>query len=115
MVVAATLAAMVARGNAMVGKVIDGLLVCRGIIHNPVHIHLLPHRIMRLWCVIVHPIFVKRTLHPALQSVTTLTRECNAKPGMMWARHAVVGRLGKSNMQVCLDCTWLPLWAGERQ
>jgi hypothetical protein len=57
----------------------------------------------------VHSIFLKRTLHLALQSDTTLMRECDAKPGMMWARCAAVGRPGKSNMQVCMDCTWLPL------
>jgi hypothetical protein len=37
--VAAMLAAMAMRGNAMVGGVAVGLLVCRGIIHNPVHMH----------------------------------------------------------------------------
>jgi hypothetical protein len=58
---------------------------------------------------IVHPIFVKRTLHPALQSVTTLTRECDAKPEMIWARHAVAGSLGKSNVQLFVDHTWSPL------
>ncbi len=52
---------------------------------------------------------MKRTLHPVLQSVTTLMRECNAKPGMMWARCAAAGSSGKSNMQVCVVCTWLPL------
>ncbi len=107
--VAATLAAMVLKGNAVVGGVLGGLLVCRGIIHKPVHMHLLPHRIVQPQCIIVHPIFMKRTLHPALQSVTTLTRECNAKPGMMWARCTVAGRPGKSSKQVCMDCTWLPL------
>jgi hypothetical protein len=45
--VAATLAAMAVRGNAVVGGVVGGLLGCRGIIHNPVHMHLLPHRIVR--------------------------------------------------------------------
>ena len=44
-----------------------------------------------------------------MQSVTTLTRDCNAKPGMIWARHTVAGRLGKPNLQVCVDCTWLSL------
>ena len=71
-------------------------------------------------CVMVHPILVKSTLHPALHSVTTLIRECDAKPGMMWERHAVAGRLGRSNMPVCVDRTCLPLgrhatigfWAG---
>ncbi len=107
--VAATLAGMAVRGNAVVGRVVGGILICRGIIHNPVHMHLLPHRIVRSRCVIVHPIFIKRTLHPALLSLTTLKRECNAKPGMMWARSGVAGRSGKSNLQVCLDCTWLLL------
>ncbi len=54
----------------------------------------------------VHPILVKRTSHPALQSVTSLTSECKAKPGMMWARHAAAGSLGKSNVHVSVDCTW---------
>ncbi len=44
--VAAMLAAMAVRGDAMVGGVIGGLLVCRGIIHNPVCMHFLPHRIV---------------------------------------------------------------------
>jgi hypothetical protein len=57
----------------------------------------------------IQTIFVKRTLHSALLSVTTLTIECNAKPGMIWARRAAAGRPGKFNVQVCVDCTWLPL------
>jgi hypothetical protein len=32
-------------------------------------------------------------------------RECEANPGMMWARRAVVGRLGESSVHVCVDCT----------
>jgi hypothetical protein len=44
-----------------------------------------------------------------MQSVTLLMRECDAKPGMMWARHAAAGKLGKSNVQVCVDCIWLRL------
>ncbi len=106
MEVAATLAAVAMRGNAVVGGDVGGLLGCRGIIHNPVHMHLLLHRIVWPGCIIVHPIFVKRTLHPVLQSGTTLARKCNAKPGMMWARHAMARSLGKSNVQVSVDCTW---------
>ncbi len=89
MEMAAKLATMAMRDNAVVGRVLGGLLVCRGIIHNPVCMHLLLHIIVQPQCTIVHPIFVKRTLHPALQSVTTLTRECSAKPGMMWTRCTV--------------------------
>ena len=71
--------------------------------------HLFPHIIVRPRCVMVHPIFVKSTSHPALHSVTTLMRECDAKPGMMWARRAAAGRPGRSNVPVCVDCTLLPL------
>jgi hypothetical protein len=43
MEVAAILVAMALRGNAVVGRVFGGLLVSRGIIHNTVCMHLLPH------------------------------------------------------------------------
>jgi hypothetical protein len=109
MEMAATLAAMAVMGSAVVGVAVGGILGTRGVIHNPVCMHLLPHIIVQLRCVMVHSIFVKRTPHPALQSVTTLTSECDAKPGMMWARRAVAGSLGKSNVHLCMDCTWLPL------
>jgi hypothetical protein len=45
--VAATLAAMALRGNALVGRIAGELLGYRGIIHNPVHMHLLLHRIVQ--------------------------------------------------------------------
>jgi hypothetical protein len=44
--VAATLAAMAVWGNAVVSMVIGGILGTRGIIHNPVRMHLLLHRIV---------------------------------------------------------------------
>ncbi len=47
MEVAATLAAMAIWGNAVVGMVVDGMLGTKGIIHNPVRMHLLPYRIVR--------------------------------------------------------------------
>ena len=71
--------------------------------------HLFPHISVRPLYLMVHPIFVKSTSHPALHSVTTLMRECDAKPGMMWARRAAAGRPGRSNVLVCVDCTLLPL------
>jgi hypothetical protein len=77
----------------------------RGIIYNPVCMNLLLHRIVHPRYLIKHPIFVNSTLHPALHSMTMLMRECKAYPGMMWARRAGVGRLGKSSMHVCVDCT----------
>ncbi len=84
-------------------------MACSGIIHRPVRVHLFPHIIVRPRCVMVHPIFVKSTSHPALHSVTTLMRECDAKPGMMWARRAAAGRPGRSNIPVCVDRTCSPL------
>ncbi len=107
--VAATLAAMAIWGTAVVGMVVGGILGTRTIIYYPVHMHLLPHRVVQPRCVMVHPILVRRTSHPALQSVTTLTSECDANSGMMWARRAVAGSSGKSNVHVCMDCTWSPL------
>ncbi len=62
--VAATLAAMAVSGTALVGMVVGGMLGTRGIIHNPVYMHLLLHSIVRPKCIMVHPILVKRTLHP---------------------------------------------------
>ncbi len=107
--VAATLAVMAVWGTAVVGVVVGGILGTRGIIHNPMRMHLLPYRIVRPGCVMVHPILVKRTLHPALQSVTTITSECDANPGMIWARRAAAGSSCKSNLHVCVDHTWSPL------
>jgi hypothetical protein len=104
--VAATLAAMAVKGNAVVSMVVGRVLGTRGIIHNTVRMHLLLHKIVRSQCIMVHSIFVRRISHRVLQSVTTLTSEWYAKPGMMWARHAAAGSLGKSNVHVCMDCTW---------
>ncbi len=74
--------------------------VVRGIIHRPVHVHLLLHRIVLPRCVILHPIFVKWTLHPAFVNVTTETRECNASPKMMCACRAAAGSIGRLSKQV---------------
>jgi hypothetical protein len=54
--VAVMLAALAVRGNAVVGVVVGGILGTRGIIHNLVCMHLLPYRIVRPQCVMVHPI-----------------------------------------------------------
>jgi hypothetical protein len=53
----------------------DGGVGQRGIIHNPVRVHLLPQRITFPRYMIVHPILVKTTLQPALHRVTTEIRE----------------------------------------
>ncbi len=54
-------------------------------------------------------IFVKVTMHPALHMVTMETRELDARPGIMWAALVPTGSMGRSRMQVCTDCTLLPL------
>ncbi len=46
---------------------------------------------------------------PALHMVTTERREWDARPGMMWAALAPTGSMGRSRVQVCVDCTLLPL------
>ncbi len=64
--VAAKLVAMAVRGKAVVGVVVGGFLGCRGIIHNPVHMHFLPHRIAWPQCIIVHPFFCEEDLVPCV-------------------------------------------------
>ncbi len=44
-------------------------------------------------------------MHPALHIVTTESNDCDARPGITWATRALVGRSGKSRVQVCVDCT----------
>ncbi len=57
----------------------------------------------------VQLIFVKVTMHPALHMVTTERREWDARPRMMWAALAPTGIAGRLRVQVCVDCTLLPL------
>ncbi len=59
----------------------DGGVGQRGIIHNPVWVHLLLQRITLPQYVIVHPILVKMTLQPALHRVTTEIRKWEARGG----------------------------------
>ncbi len=87
----------------------DGGVEQRGIIHNPVRVHLLPQRITLPRYVIVHPILVKMTLQPALHRVTTEIREWEARPEMIWACCADTGRAGISRVHVCVECTRMSL------
>ncbi len=99
--VASMLAAMaIGRAMAVACSGMRAGDVVRGIIHRPVHLHLLPHRIVLPWYMIVHPIFVKWTLHPAFVNVTTETRECDASPGMMCACCTAAGNIGRLSKQV---------------
>ncbi len=54
-------------------------------------------------------IFVKVTVHPALHTVTTERRECDARPRMMCAVRAPAGRFGRSREHVWVECTLSPL------
>ncbi len=60
-----------------------------------------------------HPILVKVTVQLALHIVTMDRRECDVRPGMMWAFLAVASSSGRSRVQVCVDCTLSPFgrWA----
>jgi hypothetical protein len=55
-----------------------------------------------------HPILVKVTVQPALHIVTMDSRECEVRPGMMWAILAAAGSSGRSRVQVCIDYTLSP-------
>jgi hypothetical protein len=74
--------------------------VVRGIIHRPVRVHSLPHRIVLPWCMIVHPNFMKWTSHLAFVKVGTKTRECDASPGLMCACRATARSIGRVSKQV---------------
>ena len=75
----------------------------RGINLRPVRMHLWPQMMVRPQYEMVHPIFVKLMIHPALQSITTERSDCEARPGMMWAAWVLGGRAGRSRVHVWLD------------
>ncbi len=103
------LAAMtVGGGMAGLMLVVDGRVGQRGIIHNPVRVHLLPQRMIFLQYMNVHPILVKATLQPVLHRFTMEMREWEARPGMMWACCAEAGRAGMSSVHMCVECTRSP-------
>ena len=107
--VASTLAAMkVGSLLAWLLFVVNGGVGQRGVIHNLVHVHLLPQRITLPQYVIVHPILVKTTLQPALHRMTMEMREWEARPGMIWVYCAEAGRAGMSRAHVCVECKCMP-------
>ncbi len=111
---ASTLAAMTA-GSVLAWLLfaVDGGVGQRGIIYNPVHVHLLPQIITLPRYLILHPILVKTTLQPVLHRMMMEMREWEARLGMIWAWCAEVGRAGMSRVHVCMECTCLPFgsWA----
>ena len=58
--------------------------------------------------VMLHPIIVNSTVQPALQSLVTESRECEASPGMMCPCRAGSGKWGMSRLHVCVDVTRSP-------
>ena len=79
-----------------------------GTIHKPVLVHLLPVSTILPLYLTMQPILLKVTSQPALHSLTTDSRECDAKPGMMWPSRAFVGNLGRSRLHVCVEVTCPP-------
>ena len=79
-----------------------------GIIHKPVCVHFL-HCIVGLPLLCIsHEMSFIITLHPALQSFTTDTNECDASPGTMWASLALGGSCGSAIFAVWLDWMVVP-------
>ncbi len=71
-----------------------------GIIHSPVLVHLCAHMIVFPRCVMVHPILVNVTSHPALQRLTTESSECDARLGSTCACRAFSGSWSSSSVHV---------------
>jgi hypothetical protein len=88
--------------------VVNGRVGQRGIIHNPVQVHLLPQRMFFPQYVIVHPILVKTTLQPALHRVTMKMREWEARTGMIWACRTEAGRAEMLRVHVSVECMRSP-------
>ena len=91
--------------GVLVGFVVVSLT---GTIHKPVLVHLLPVSTILPLYLTMQPILLKVTSQPALHSLTTDSRECDAKPGMMWPSRAFVGNLGRSRLHVCIEVTCPP-------
>merc|ERR1712197_250503 len=83
-------------------------------IHNPHLVHFLPFRMVLPRYFTVTPILVKVISHPALHSVTTERRECEASPGMTYAFLASWGRLERSRRHWWVEETWFPLGSVTR-
>jgi hypothetical protein len=97
--------AMVGVGSslgALVGAVWLVFVLLSGIIHNPVFVHLCAQIIVFPRCLMVHPILVNVTSHPALQRLTTDSSECDARFGSTCACRA-----RSSNWSSCSVHVWV--------
>ena len=80
-----------------------GAVSHNGIIQSPVVVHFLPHIIVLPLYLIVHPILLISTSHPALHRVTMETRECEARVGRMCAIRALCGSPSMASSQVWVE------------
>ena len=85
-----------------VGGVSCVFLSLMGIIHRPVLVHLCPQMIALPLYLMVQPILLKVTSHPALQRLTTKMRECDAKCGSTCACRARSGNWLSCSVHVCV-------------
>ncbi len=67
----------------MVGMVVGGVVLAKGIIHRPLRVHLWPQTIVLPQYTIVQPILEKVMVHPALHIVTMDRSKWEARPGIM--------------------------------
>jgi hypothetical protein len=84
------------------------VLSLRGIIHRPVLVHLCPQMTVFPLYLIVQPILLKMTLHPALQRLTTEMSECDANCGSTCACLACSGKWLSCNVHLCVVQIVLP-------
>ncbi len=101
-------AMMVGGGMAGLMLLVNGGVGHRGIIHNPVRVHLLMKRMVFTTTCDCAFNLVMATLQPVLHRVTMEMREWEARPGIMWAFCAEAGRAGMSSIHVCVECTRSP-------
>lgn len=71
-----------------------------------------PSRRIFSWCRMRHLSCENWTTHPWSQNLAMDNRECDARPGRMWALVLAAGRVGKLKVQVWLD--WIPAPFGMR-
>ncbi len=83
--------------------VVEQDLCCRfAVSSRPVLVHLCPQMIVFPLNLIVQPILLKVTSHPALQRLTTEMSECDAKCGSTCACRARLGKWSSCNVHVCV-------------
>lgn len=85
------------------GAVVCWALLHSGIIHRPVVVHFLPQMIVFPLYLMVQPILLMVTSHPALQRVTMEMREWEDRLGRMCAIRALSGRPSMASWHVWVE------------